>query len=87
MQTTTAVADYAPILNAYKELPTGFQIANEGAQTRTNANPITYDLKITASGLLTLAYSYNGGASQQILVGQDITASNGALPSTFRCTR
>jgi type IV pilus assembly protein PilY1 len=82
VQTATAVPDYAPIPGGY--VATGFQIANEGAQTRGNANPITYDLKITATGLLTLAYSYNGGASQQILVGQDITASNGALPSTFR---
>jgi type IV pilus assembly protein PilY1 len=82
VETGTAIADYAPIPNGY--VSTGFQIANEAAQTRGAANPITYDLKITATGLLTLAYSYNGGASQQILVGQNITASNGALPSTFR---
>ncbi len=84
VQTTTAVADYAPIINAYKELPTGFQIANEGAATRGAATPITYDLKITPAGLLSLSYSYNGGASQLVINGQDITASNGALPATFR---
>ncbi len=84
VQTTTAVADYAPILNAYKELPNGFQIANEGALTRGAATPITYDLKITPAGLLSLSYSYNGGASQLVINGQDITASNGALPATFR---
>jgi type IV pilus assembly protein PilY1 len=82
--TTTAVADYAPILNAYKELPAGFLIANEGAATRGAATPITYDLKITPAGLLSLSYSYNGGANQLVINGQDITASNGALPSTFR---
>jgi type IV pilus assembly protein PilY1 len=84
VQTATAVADYAPILNAYKELPSGFLIANEGAATRGAATPITYDLKITPAGLLSLSYSYNGGASQLVINGQDITASNGALPSTFR---
>jgi type IV pilus assembly protein PilY1 len=84
VQTATAVADYAPIVNAYKELPAGFLIANEGAQTRAAATPITYDLKITPAGLLSLSYSYNGGASQLVINGQDITATNGALPSTFR---
>ena len=84
VQTATAVADYAPILNAYKELPNGFLIANEGAQTRGAATPITYDLKITPAGLLSLSYSYNGGANQLVINGQDITASNGALPATFR---
>ncbi|HEX2789241.1 MAG TPA: PilC/PilY family type IV pilus protein [Steroidobacteraceae bacterium] len=84
VQTATAIADYAPILNAYKELPSGFLIANEGALTRGAATPITYDLKITPAGLLSLSYSYNGGASQLVINGQDITASNGALPATFR---
>ena len=79
-----AVADYAPIINAYKELPAGFLIANEAALTRGAATPITYDLKITPAGLLSLSYSYNGGASQLVINGQDITASNGALPATFR---
>ncbi|HEY4973390.1 MAG TPA: hypothetical protein VII41_07270, partial [Steroidobacteraceae bacterium] len=84
VMTATAVADYAPILNAYKELPNGFLIANEGAATRSAATPITYDLKITPAGLLSLSYSYNGGANQLVINGQDITASNGALPATFR---
>ena len=84
VKTATAVADYAPILNAYKELPAGFQIANESAMTRGAATPITYDLKITPAGLLSLSYSYNGGASQIVINSQDITASNGALPASFR---
>jgi type IV pilus assembly protein PilY1 len=84
VKTATPVADYAPIVNAYQELPAGFLIANEGAQTRAAATPITYDLKITPAGLLTLSYSYNGGANQLVINGQDITATNGALPGTFR---
>jgi type IV pilus assembly protein PilY1 len=83
VQTATAVADYAPIPGAYKEL-TGVQIANESAMTRGAATPITYDLKITPAGLLSLAYSYNGGASQTVIAAQQITASNGTLPASFR---
>ncbi|MFI4867928.1 MAG: pilus assembly protein [Steroidobacterales bacterium] len=84
VKTATAVPDYAPILNAYKELPAGFLIANESAMTRGAATPIAYDLKITPAGLLSLSYSYNGGASQIVINSQDITASNGALPASFR---
>ncbi|HEY1725271.1 MAG TPA: PilC/PilY family type IV pilus protein [Steroidobacteraceae bacterium] len=84
VQSATAIADYAPIVGAYKELPSGFLIANESATKRSQATPITYDLKITPAGLLSLSYSYNGGASQLVINGQDITASNGALPATFR---
>ncbi len=46
--------------------------------------PITYNLTITPAGLLSLAYSYNGGAYQPVITGQDITASNGAVPATVR---
>src|ERR1700686_3523034 len=69
VKTATPVADYAPIVYAYQELPAGFLIANEGAQTRAAATPITYDLKITPAGLLTLSYSYNGGANQLVING------------------
>ena len=34
--------------------------------------------------MLSLSYSYNGGASQLVINGQDITATNGALPNNFR---
>src|SRR5208283_1355504 len=53
---TAGILDYAPITGAYKEL-TAFQIANEGATTRTQATPIFYNLKITQDGLLSLSYS------------------------------
>lgn len=79
-----ALRDYNAIPNAYSILPTGLKIANESATTRTAATPITYKLKITSNGLLSLAYSVNGGAYQSVLNAQSITASNGALPSTFR---
>jgi type IV pilus assembly protein PilY1 len=75
--------DYAPIPNAYVELPTGTQIANETATTRGAATPILYRLKITQNNLLSLSYSINGGAYQSVITGQSILASNGALPANF----
>jgi type IV pilus assembly protein PilY1 len=77
--------DYAPIPNAYTEL-SGISIANEfatGGLTRGQATPITYKLKITSDGLLSLSYSINSGAYQSVIAGQSITASNGALPANF----
>jgi type IV pilus assembly protein PilY1 len=87
--------DYPAIPNAWQVLPAGVQIASETATARTlcaaNATsdngcvmPIVYNLKITPAGLLSLSYSVNGGATQQVLTNQLITASNGPLPSTFR---
>ena len=86
VSTATPVADYAAIPNAYKVL-SGVTIANEysnGARLRTDGTPILYKLKITQSGLLSLNYSYNGGAFTNILQNQSITASNGALPTNLR---
>ena len=82
--TTQPVADYAPIPGAYVELPSTVQIANESAVARTAATPISYDLKITQNGLLSLSYSVNGGAFQSVLTNQNITTTNGALPSLLR---
>ncbi len=90
--------DYPAIPNAFEVLPASVQIAKEysaGGYSRqsppvsqseygTGANPITYDLKITANGLLSLSYSYNGGAWTSVIKNQSITASNGPLPSTVR---
>lgn len=83
-KTTTPVMDYPAIPNAYKVLSGTLQIANESAKKRTDAEPITYDLKITQNGLLSLSYSYNGGAYQPVITKQSITTSNGPLPSSFR---
>ena len=86
VDTGTTVADYAAIPNAYKVL-SGVTIANEystGGLLRSNATPILYKLKITSGGLLSLSYSYNGGAYQSVLTNQNITSSNGALPTSLR---
>lgn len=85
--TTPAIADYAPIPNAYKELPSDVLIAKEyasGGYKRNDATPIVYNLKITQDGLLSFGYSINGGAFQSVLSKQSIAASNGPLPSSFR---
>jgi type IV pilus assembly protein PilY1 len=84
--TGTAIADYNPIPNAYSVLA-GVQIANEAAMARPDGavtgNVILYDLRITQSGLLSFAYSVNGGAFNQVISSQDITASNAPLPGTL----
>jgi type IV pilus assembly protein PilY1 len=91
--------NYNAIPGGYAVLPTANLIANEAAgvtrnptSTTTNgvttnnplAWPITYQLKISAAGLLSLSYSYNGGAQQAILTNTDITKSNGKLPTSLR---
>lgn len=82
LPTATAVPDYNAIPGAYNVL-SGVTIAAEGALKRGNANPITYNLKITQDGLLSLSYS-TGGTYLPVITKQSITASNGALPSSFR---
>jgi type IV pilus assembly protein PilY1 len=77
---------------AAKVLTGTLQIANEGATLRGNGSslapqygvPITYNLKITTAGILSLSYSYNGGVYQPVITGQDISASNGLLPNNVR---
>jgi type IV pilus assembly protein PilY1 len=86
VQLSTTVADYAPVgspVTLSTILP-GQNIANEGAVTRGAAQPITYNLKITQDGILSLAISYNGGNYLPVIAKQNITASNGALPGSFR---
>ena len=80
---TVPLLDYAPIPGAYVELPASFQIANESAMSRPAANTIFYQLEISQNGLLSLSYSYNGGAYQQVITKQNITTSNGAMPANF----
>lgn len=63
-------------------LPSNQSIANTNASTRSSATPIGYRLQITPSQLLTLQYSYNGGAWTTIVNGQSITGISGStLPS------
>jgi len=69
------------------DLPSNVVIQSQQAVAtpkRSAATPITYALKITQDGLLTLQYSYNGGATQTVVSNQKITDSNGPLPSSFR---
>jgi type IV pilus assembly protein PilY1 len=87
---TVALADYAPIPNAYVELGSSLQIANEAAMSRPQATVILYNLKITENGLLSLSYSTcppsssgNCAGPFQVLNSQSITASNGAMPANF----
>jgi len=84
---TIPLQDYAPIPNAYVELPASTQIANESALTRGAATPILYQLNITQNGLLSLSYSIcpasGCGSYISVINQQDITASNGALPANF----
>ena len=74
--------DYPAIPNAFSIL-TSVQIANEAAITRSDATPITYKLKITTDGLLSLAYSINSGAYQPVISSQNITSANGPLPANL----
>ncbi|HLW25629.1 MAG TPA: PilC/PilY family type IV pilus protein [Steroidobacteraceae bacterium] len=83
VNTGIPVADYPAM--AYSLIPAGKKIANEAATTRAQAVPIVYNLSITPGGLLSLQYSYNGGAYQNVITNQDIT--NGGLypiPSNVR---
>ena len=77
------ILDYGAIPGAYSVLPSGTLIANESAMSRGAATPIFYDLSISQNGLLSLSYSVNGGAYQQVIKSQSITASNGPLPANF----
>jgi type IV pilus assembly protein PilY1 len=82
------IPNYAAISGAFKNLPTNQPIANEanaGVTMRSQATPITYNLKITTGGLLTLTYSYNGGANQSVITGQDVTLGGAnPLPDNVR---
>lgn len=71
VNTGTPVNDYPAI--AYSLIPHGRKIANESATVRSQAVPIVYNLLITPTGLMSLSYSYNGGAFQNVISNQDIT--------------
>lgn len=83
--TGTAVMTYPYI--AHSDLPSGSTLYSQEAvsnPTRGAATPITYGLKITQDGLLSLSYSINGGTTTPVITNQAITTSNGPLPSKFR---
>ena len=85
-KTSTKLDNYAMLKDssgngAYVNLPSSQPIASGSARTRGAATPITYSLKITSAGKLSLNYSYNNGVYQPVMSNQDITAANGKLPS------
>ena len=83
--TGTSIMDYPAISGAYDVIPNKIAMEySSGGYSRQKATPITYRLKITQDGLLSLWYSYNGGAWTGVLENQSITAQNGALPSSLR---
>jgi type IV pilus assembly protein PilY1 len=82
------ILDYGALPAGYVVLPTGTQIANEAAMTRSAATPIFYQLKISQNGLLSLSYSIcpptgGCGAYQSVIKSQNITTANGPLPANF----
>lgn len=88
-QTSTAIADYAPIANGSLAFSTAYPIAKENAGARTNAQSRTYNLKITSTGLLTLTYALNDsngipGNAVPVLTNSPIFSANGALPANFK---
>ncbi|CAG9181202.1 PilC/PilY family type IV pilus protein [Cupriavidus pinatubonensis] len=65
----------------------GIALANQQGvhmPLRGKATPITYALRLTQNGRLSLSYSVNGGATRTVLNDKSIVASNGPLPPTFR---
>jgi type IV pilus assembly protein PilY1 len=86
-QTTTTVQDYQSITNGYTVL-SGVKIADEFssggyARNSTGVAPIYYRLKITPTGLLSLQYSYNGGAYIYVLQNQSLTSVSGNVPASL----
>ncbi|MFC3650620.1 PilC/PilY family type IV pilus protein [Dyella humi] len=80
---TTTFPDYAAIPKGYVNLPSSTPLANESATTRSAATPVTYKLTVTQDGMLSLAYSWNGGTYQPVITNQSIQQSNGTMPSSF----
>ena len=81
VETATPLTDYPAL--AFSVLPAGRLIANEAATIRGQAVPITYNVQINPTtnvttgapmALLSLSYSYNGGALQNVITNQDIFA-------------
>lgn len=65
----------------------GIPLANQQGvyfPLRSKATPITYALRLTQNGRLSLSYSINGGSTRTVLNDKSIVESNGPLPQTFR---
>jgi type IV pilus assembly protein PilY1 len=83
--TGTTVNDYPAIQNAFTVISN--TIAKEyssGGYSRSSATPITYRLRLTEDGLLTLDFSYNGGAWTNVIKNQSIVTPTAPVPATVR---
>ncbi|QET06012.1 MULTISPECIES: pilus assembly protein [Cupriavidus] len=79
----TALSNY-PLLKSVS-LPS--VMANQqgvAMPTRGNAQPITYSLRLSQHGSLSLHYSYNGGIAKPLFEDYDIASKNGTPPATLR---
>lgn len=86
--------NYNPLPGGSAILPNSQPIANNSQSATRNptsstasknvAWPITYQLRISSGGLLSFAYSYNGGAMTPVLTNFDVTSANGPLPNSLR---
>jgi type IV pilus assembly protein PilY1 len=82
---TAKILDYAAIGGTpLSSLGAGNLIANESALTRAQATAITYRLRITSNNLLSLAFSYNGGAYQPVIADRNLVTSIGPVPQAVR---
>ena len=83
---TIPIQDYPAFGNGItlSSILPGKNISNISAVKRSDGVPITYNLKITQDGILSLNIAYNGGTYLPVITKQSITAANGPLPSSFR---
>jgi type IV pilus assembly protein PilY1 len=58
-------------------------ISSGKVASRSAATPITFNLRLTREGLLSLSYSRNGGVASPLMINVDVTWANGPMPSKF----
>lgn len=64
----------------------GTRIANQQGMprpTRTDAIPITYDLRVSRKGQINLAYAVNGGTPINVVTDRSILTAGETMPSKF----
>ena len=98
IQTTTTVSPFQQILDypvlAYKKLNSSNPIYNQensSTASRQKANTLSYSITMSASGVLSVKYSYNGGFYTSIINNQKVTSitsgntviNNGPVPANL----
>jgi len=82
---TAGILDYPAIAGTpLANLGGNYPISNVTATTRSQATAITYHLRITTNNLLSLSFSYNGGAYQPVITDRNLVDSLGAVPAALR---